>query len=139
MLSSKAVVHQPHACLGPSQIEYGLVAFIEEQIENAEIGQEAKLLLVDLVIRAGTEISVGQRMFRADDFAVISPTRSIFSDFIGRKRGIQRFVAVGGGAQFDVFVSTAQCRMDVQQLTHLLCNSQVVVQQKLPPFFKERP
>ena len=38
-----------------SQVEHCLVALIEKQVEDGEVGQEPKLLLINLIIRARHE------------------------------------------------------------------------------------
>ena len=94
------------------QIHHGLVAFIKQQVENAEVRLEAKLLLVDLVVRLGLEVSIGQWMLRTDDFTVISPLYAIISDSIGRNsNGLSR-IRSGGIGQFDVLVGSSQRRME---------------------------
>ena len=114
-------------------------AFIKQQVENAEVRQEAKLLLVDLVIRLGLEVSIGQWMLRTDDFTVISPLYAIISDSIGRNNNGLSRIRSGGIGQFDILVGSSQRRMDIQQLAHLFGDGKVVVVEKLPPLFEERP
>lgn len=67
-----------------SKEKHGFVAFIKQQVENAEVRQEAKLLLIDLIIRTGLKVSIGQWMLRTDDFTVVGPLHEIISDSIGR-------------------------------------------------------
>lgn len=67
-----------------SKEKHGFVAFVKQQIENTEVRQEAELLLVDLVVRLGLKVSIGQWMLRTDYFTVIGPLCAIISDSIGR-------------------------------------------------------
>lgn len=120
-----------------SKEKHGFVAFIKQQVENAEVRQEAKLLLVDLIIRAGLKVSIGQWMLRTDDFTVIGPLCVIISDSIGRDQSGLSMISSSGIGQFDVLVGSSQRRMDVQQLAHLLRDGEVVVIEKLPPLLKE--
>lgn len=53
-------------------MEYRLVALVEEEVEDAHVGQKAVLLLVDLVIASGGELGVWERMLGADGLAEIA-------------------------------------------------------------------
>ena len=122
-----------------SKEKHGFVAFIKQQVENAEVRLEAKLLLVDLIIRTGLKVSIGQWMLRTDDFTVVGPLHEITSDSIGRYQSGFCVIISGGIGQFDVFFCSSQRGMDIQQLTHLLGDGKVVVIEKLPPLFEEWP
>ena len=122
-----------------SKEKHGFVAFIKQQVENAEVRLEAELLLVDLVIRLGLKVSIGQWMLRTDDFTVVGPLHEITCDSIGRYQSGFCVIISGGIGQFDVFFCSSQRRMDIQQLAHLLGDGKVVVIEKLPPLFEERP
>jgi len=53
---------------GVLQIEYALIALVEEQVEYAQVGQETLLLLKHLIVAARREVRVGQWVPGADDF-----------------------------------------------------------------------
>src|SRR3712207_41650 len=53
------------------QIKHGLVALIEEQVENAQIGLEAPFLSVHLIIGAGRKRAVGPWVLGADGVTVV--------------------------------------------------------------------
>ena len=47
-------------------MEYRLIALIEEEVEDAHIGQEAVLLLIHLIISLRCEIGVRKRLLRTN-------------------------------------------------------------------------
>ena len=122
-----------------SKEKHGLIAFIKQQVKNTKVRLEAELLLIDLIIRTGLEVSIGQWMLRTDDFTVVGPLHEITSDSIGRYQSSFCVIISGGIGQFDVFFCSSQRGMDIQQLAHLLRDGEVVVIEKLPPLFEERP
>ena len=53
------------------QEENALRTHVEEEVEDAEVRQETVFLPVDLIVGAGLEVSIGQRMLGVDDFAEV--------------------------------------------------------------------
>ena len=47
------------------EVEDALGTLVEQQVEDAEVRQEAVALRAHLIIRCGVEVGVGQRMLRA--------------------------------------------------------------------------
>lgn len=64
-------------------MEYRLIALIEEEVEDAHIGQEAVLLLIHLIISLRCEIGVRKRLLRTNritevhDIKVLSVLREV--------------------------------------------------------------
>lgn len=56
---------------GTSKIQQGFVAHVEKQVEYAKVGNKTVLALIHLVIPAGRELRVGQRVLRADNVAEV--------------------------------------------------------------------
>lgn len=61
------------------QEEYRLVAFIEEEVQDAHIRLETVLLLIDLVIALGSEFSIRERLLGTNRIAEINYTLNIFT------------------------------------------------------------
>lgn len=53
------------------EVENALRPLVKQQVEDAEVGQEAVALRTHLIIRCGVEVGVGQRMLRADSLAEV--------------------------------------------------------------------
>lgn len=53
------------------KVENALRTLVKQQIEDAEVGQEAVALRTHLIIRCGVEVDVGQRMLRANSLAEV--------------------------------------------------------------------
>ena len=56
------------------QVEYRLVSFIEEEVQNAHIRLETVLLFIDLIIALGSEFCVRKRLLWANSIAEINYT-----------------------------------------------------------------
>lgn len=53
------------------EVENALRTLVKQQVEDAEVGQEAVALRTHLIIRCGVEVGVGQRMLRANSLAEV--------------------------------------------------------------------
>ena len=53
-------------------MEYRLIALIEEEVEDAHIGQEAVLLLIHLIVSLRSELGIGERLLRTNDITEIN-------------------------------------------------------------------
>ena len=53
------------------QIQHSLVAHIEQQVKNREIGLKPMFALIDLIVSSGHEIIISNRMFRTDGISEI--------------------------------------------------------------------
>lgn len=53
------------------EVENTLRTLVKQQVEDAEVGQEAVALRTHLIIRCGVEVGVGQRMLRANSLAEV--------------------------------------------------------------------
>jgi hypothetical protein len=53
------------------EVENALGTLVKQQVEDAEVGQEAVALRTHLIIRCGVEVGVGQRMLRANSLAEV--------------------------------------------------------------------
>lgn len=52
-------------------MEYRLIAFIEEKVQDAHIGQEAVLLLIYLVVPLGMEFRIRKGLLRTNGITEI--------------------------------------------------------------------
>ena len=53
------------------EVEDAFRTLVKQQVEDAEVGQEAVALRTHLIIRCGVEVGVGQRMLRANSLAEV--------------------------------------------------------------------
>lgn len=107
------------------KIENSFITHVEEQVEDAQVGQEAMLRLIDLIVRFRQEGVVCERLLRSDGFAIV--------DEGGNGRGL-----FGGRQLGTVLLGQLNVGMYVQQFTHLLHDRQVEVEESIPlPLFKE--
>ena len=53
------------------KIEYALWPHVEQQVEDAEVGQETMLLCKDLIVGTGGEVGIGKGMLRTDGLAEV--------------------------------------------------------------------
>lgn len=107
------------------KIENSFITHVEEQVEDAQVGQEAMLRLIDLIVRFRQEGVVCERLLRSDGFAIV--------DEGGNGRGL-----FGGRQLGTVLLGQPDVGVYVQQFTHLLHDSQVEVEESIPlPLFKE--
>lgn len=53
------------------KVQYRLIPHIEQQVEDAEVGDESVLLLVYLVIGFENEVGVGCGMFGMDGLSIV--------------------------------------------------------------------
>lgn len=60
-------LRSPHvSATGLSEVKDALVAFVEEQVEDAEVGKEALFLFENLIIGFRLKVVIGQGMFGTD-------------------------------------------------------------------------
>ena len=60
------------------KIEDAFGTHVEQEVEDAQVGQETVTLLIDLIIRTGGEIGIGKRMLRVDGVAKIGDSIGLF-------------------------------------------------------------
>ena len=101
-----------------SEVQHGLAPEVEEQVEDGEVGLEAPLLAVDLVVRTRREVGIGQRMLETYDIAEV-----------GAGHGVASLIMLG----------ELQRRLDVDEFADGMCNGQVEVEEKFPPSLEEGP
>lgn len=53
------------------KIEYALWPHVEQQVEDAEVGQEAMLLRKDLIVGTWHKVGIGKGMLRTDGLAEV--------------------------------------------------------------------
>lgn len=102
------------------QKQHGLVALVEKQVEDGEIGLETIFLLINLIIRGRRKGGVGEGMLRTDDGAEVL-RRIVYLLWLGDERCGQLYLG-----------------LYVEQLTHRLSDGHVEVEKEIPPFLKER-
>ena len=100
-----------------SKQENAFRTFVEQKVENAQIGDETVLLRIHLIVWARTECGICQRMFRADGIAEI-----VGADIFG----------------LQVFVGEFYGRADVEKRADGMGYLEVEIEQKLPAALEER-
>lgn len=98
----------------PLQEENSLIALVEEKVEDAQVGQEAMLLNVYLIVGLWLEGGIWQGMLGADNVAEIV------------------------GLVLKVFIGKADVRPDIEQLAHLLRDSHIEIEEERPSLLEER-
>ena len=101
------------------KIEDAFGSHVEQQVENAEVGQEAGLLLIHLVIAVRHEVGIGCGMLGID-------SRSEVGEWC-RLEGWRDEI----GCQSDR-------RMNVDEFAHFYADGLVEIEQKRPSLLKER-
>ena len=96
-----------------SEIEDRFVAHVEEEVEDAEVGQETVFLLIDLIIGQRLEVGIGKGIFRTDGVTQVDSGGGL----------------VGGG-ELDVGV-------DVEEFAHLLYDVEVELEEGVPMVVEE--
>ena len=100
-----------------SEIKDALVALVHQQVEDAEVRQEATALRKHLIIRLGSEVWVRHRVLR---------TYCVTEIISLRATSITKILRVPHNG------------MDVEQLTHLPHDCLVEVNEKFPSALEER-
>lgn len=100
------------------EVENALRTLVKQQVEDAEVGQEAVALRTHLIIRCGVEVGVGQRMLRANSLAEVD-------NFI-----LLRW-------QHNILFRELHLRPHVEQLAHGVHDVEVEVEEEGVPFLKK--
>lgn len=101
------------------EVENALRTLVKQQVEDAEVGQEAVALRTHLIIRCGVEVGVGQRMLRANSLAEVDNCI------------ILRW-------QHDILFRECYLWPHIEQLAHGVHDVEVEVEEKGVPFLEER-
>lgn len=100
------------------EVENALRTLVKQQVEDAEVGQEAVALRTHLIIRCGVEVGVGQRMLRANSLAEVDNCI------------ILRW-------QHDILFRECYLWPHVEQLTHGVHDVEVEVEEEGVPFLEK--
>ena len=100
------------------EVENALRTLVKQQVEDAEVGQEAVALRTHLIIRCGVEVGVGQRMLRANSLAEVD------------NGIILRW-------QHDILFRECYLWPHVEQLAHGVHDVEVEVEEEGVPFLEE--
>ena len=57
--------------MGDLKVKDALRPFVEQQVENAEVGKETMTLSTNLIIRTSLKLGIGQRMLGTYGIAII--------------------------------------------------------------------
>ena len=101
------------------EVENALRTLVKQQVEDAEVRQEAVALRTHLIIRCGVEVGVGQRMLRANSLAEVDNCI------------ILRW-------QHDILFRECYLWPHVEQLAHGVHDVEVEVEEKGVMFLEER-
>ena len=118
-------------------MEYRLLSFIEEQVEDAHVGQEAVLLLIYPVIPLGSELCVWERLLRANGITEIH-------EFIAFPISAIELAFPSAAERCfftllrEVLIRHLYVRSDVEKLYHLLHDLHVEVEEELVLLLIER-
>ena len=115
------------------EVENALRTLVKQQVEDAEVGQEAVALRTHLIIRCRVEVGVGQRMLRANSLAEVDKVskRFICKNVSTHSRVILRW-------QHDILFRECYLWPHVEQLAHGVHDVEVEVEEKGVSFLEER-
>ena len=117
------------------EVEDTLVAHVEQQVEDAEIGKEAVLLLIDLPIRFRLEGWVWLRMLGTDGIAEVGKERNLPLPLSkGGVLGCRNRKVVCWGEEG---LSELDVGMDVEKFAHLAGDVEIEVEEVFPMVFEK--